>query len=155
MKSVRALTSILIAQMAGVIGSVFTANSINNWYDTLNHPGWGPPNWVFGPVWVVLYTIIGYSAFLIWEKRKVDVRAKLALWVYGIHLVLNALWSVVFFGMQNPQLAFFEILVLGASIALMAVLFVRISRMAGLLMLPYIGWVFFATYLNYTIWMLN
>lgn len=155
MKFVRALTSVAIAQMAGVIGSIFTTPNISGWYGSLTRPTWNPPNWVFGPVWITLYTLIGYAAFLVWEKRKTDVRVQAALWLYGVHLLFNALWSIIFFGMQNPGLAFLEILALDMLIIITTILFWRISRSAGLLMLPYAAWVFFATYLNYTIWILN
>jgi len=141
--------------MAGIIGSSSMPININGWYTILTRPELAPPNWVFGPVWIVLYTLMGFAAFLIWERRKFDPRATLALWVYGVHLVLNAVWSLIFFGMQNPRLAFFEILLLDVFAVATIVLFWRISKPAGLILLPYVTWLFFATYLNYTFWVLN
>lgn len=144
-----------MAQCAGIIGSFFTAPSISTWYATLAKPEWNPPSWIFGPVWTLLYTLIGVAAYLVWNKRKIDGRVNFALGVYVAHLVLNACWSVIFFGMQNPKLAFFEILILDIFIIGTLVLFYRIHKMAGLLLIPYLFWAFFATYLTYTIWMLN
>ena len=155
MKIIQAVSSIVIAQMAGVVGSFCTFNNVATWYSTLSRPSWNPPSWIFGPVWLTLYAVIGYSAFLVWEKRKEDARAVFALWIYGVHLVLNAAWSIIFFGLQSPRAAFFEILILDVLIVFVTILFWRISRTAGILLLPYMAWVFFATYLNYTIWMLN
>lgn len=148
------IISILIAQAAGIVGSVFTAESVQTWYLTLNFPSWQPPSWVFGPVWVTLYALMGIAAALIWPHRKTTI-GRQALVAYGIQLVLNTFWSILFFGQQNPELAFYEILVLLAAIITTIVLFWRIRRLAAVLMLPYLAWVTFATILNYTIWQLN
>ncbi len=154
MKFTPVFVSIIIAQTAGIVGSVFTANSVATWYVELTKPSWGPPNWIFGPVWITLYTVMGIAAYLVWLRRK-ELGAKIALSLYGAHLVLNAAWSLVFFGLKNPGLAFAEILVLLISIVTTTVLFWRISRPAGALMIPYLAWVSFASYLNYAIWQLN
>lgn len=154
MKFIPIFVSIIIAQAAGAIGSIFTAPNIPVWYEMLVKPEWNPPSWVFGPVWISLYTLMGIAAYLIWKKRG-EPGAKIALWVYGIHLILNTLWSIIFFGMRNPGLAFMEILVLLASILLTTWLFKKIDWRAAALMLPYIAWVSFASFLNYTIWQLN
>lgn len=106
------------------------------------------------PVWITLYTLMGIAAYLVWQQRSLP-EARLALWVYGIHLVFNALWSILFFGLKNPALAFGEILILLALIVVTTALFWRIHPAAGLLLIPYLAWVSFATYLNYTIWRLN
>ena len=148
------LISIGIAQLAGIVGSVFTASSVREWYPTMVKPDWNPPSWLFGPVWITLYTLMGIAAAMIWRQRELP-EAKLALWVYGIQLVLNALWSILFFGLKNPALAFAEILILLTLIIVTAVLFYKINHTAGLLMLPYIAWVAFASFLNYTLWQLN
>lgn len=146
--------SILIAEAAGILGSVFTASSVKGWYLTLTKPAWNPPSWVFGPVWITLYALMGIAAGLVWNQRDVP-GAKLALFIYGMQLVLNALWSVLFFGLKNPGLAFVEIIVLLISIVVTTVLFFKINPLAGALMLPYIAWVAFASYLNFTLWQLN
>ena len=148
------IISILIAQGAGAIGSLFTTSSIDTWYTAIIKPEWNPPSWVFGPVWVTLYTLMGIAAYLVWRKRDTQ-EARRALYIYGVHLLLNSLWSILFFGLQNPQIAFFEILILLAFIVVVTVLFWRINTWAGLLFLPYLAWVSFAAYLNYTIWQLN
>lgn len=154
MKFFPVIVSILIAETAGLIGSLFTADSVAGWYIEISKPAWNPPSWIFGPVWVVLYALMGIAAFLVWQQKDMFGR-KFALWVYGVHLVLNALWSILFFGLKNPGFAFFEIIVLFISILITTVLFWRINLIAGLLMIPYIAWVSFATFLNYTIWHLN
>jgi len=154
MKFFQLIGSILIAQGAGLLGSVFTFNSVKTWYTTLARPALNPPSWVFGPVWTILYTLMGISAYLIWQQRGSE-GAKLALWIYGVQLVLNALWSVLFFGLHNPALAFFEIIALLIFIIITTVLFWRISPLAGALLIPYILWVSFASYLNFSIWQLN
>ena len=154
MKLFHLIISIAIAQSAGIVGSVFTAPNIEGWYSTLAKPVWNPPGWVFGPVWILLYTLMGIAAFLVWRQRDVP-GSKLALSVYGVHLALNALWSIVFFGLKNPGLALAEILVLLAFILATTVLFRRINNWAGALLVPYIAWVTFATFLNFTIWQLN
>jgi len=154
MNIVHAFVSILIAQAAGFIGSFFTVSSVSTWYAELIKPLWNPPSWVFGPVWITLYTMMGISAYLVWLQKNAS-GIKLALSMYGIQLILNVLWSVLFFGLKNPGIAFIEILVLLAFILLTTILFWRINTWAGVLMLPYLVWVSFAAFLNYTIWQLN
>lgn len=155
------IISIIIAQMAGAIGSFFTAPNIQNWYAYLEKPSFAPPNWLFAPAWIALYTLMGIAAFLVWSSyaKATDGQAKkeikTALWLYGVHLLLNALWSVIFFGLQNPAWAFFEILILWALILIITREFYKIRRAAGILFIPYILWVSFATILNFAIWQLN
>ncbi|MDD5026120.1 MAG: tryptophan-rich sensory protein [Candidatus Peribacteraceae bacterium] len=148
------ICSILIAEAAGILGSVFTYSGVKSWYPTLMKPTWNPPSWIFGPVWTTLYALMGIAASLVWNLRD-RPGAKLALWVYGTQLALNAIWSILFFGLKNPGLAFAEIIPLLALIILTTVLFWRINAWAGILLLPYVAWVSFATYLNYTLWQLN
>lgn len=154
MKIISIIISIIIAQAAGLIGSVFTASSVQTWYVNLVKPTWTPPSWLFGPVWITLYVFMGIAAYLIWQSRKMP-GAKLALYVYGIQLCLNALWSIIFFGLKNPGFAFVEIIILLIFIIITAALFWRINKIAGVLFLPYIVWVSFAAFLNYAIWRLN
>jgi len=148
------LASVAIAQMAGVVGSFFTVSAIDTWYVFLEKPFFAPPNWLFAPAWIFLYTLMGIAAFLVWQKRG-ESGVKKALWLYGVQLVLNALWSVVFFGLQNPSLSFLLILVLWLLIILVTVKFWEIERVAGILFVPYVVWVGFATILNFAIWRLN
>ena len=148
------LASIVIAQAAGSIGAIFTVSNMGSWYSTLAKPEWNPPSWVFGPVWTSLYIMMGIAAFLIWKKREL-IGARIALRFYLVQLALNTLWSVLFFGVQNPGLAFAEIIVLLLMIIYTSYLFWKVNKSAALLMIPYILWVSFAGILNYTIWQLN
>jgi benzodiazapine receptor len=154
MKIIGVLVSIFIAQSAGLIGSIFTSSSVNTWYQTLKRPVLNPPSWVFGPVWITLYTLMGISSYLVWQQRDLP-GAKTALWFYGIQLALNALWSILFFGLKSPGLAFGGIVILLVTIIITTVLLWKINPWAGALMIPYIVWVSFASYLNYSIWTLN
>lgn len=146
--------SVFIAECAGIIGSIFTASSVRTWYVDLAKPLWNPPSWIFGPVWTVLYALMGVSAYIVWQDRGAS-HVRTALVVYGIQLGLNILWSAIFFGLKDPQIAFFEILVLLFFMIITTILFWRINTWAGVLLIPYILWVVFASYLNYTIWKLN
>ncbi|NTV44420.1 MAG: tryptophan-rich sensory protein [Candidatus Yonathbacteria bacterium] len=149
------IISIVIAQLAGLIGSIFTMPAIATWYASLVKPSFSPPNYLFGPVWALLYTFMGMAAFRVWEKRRSVRGVRLALVMYGIQLVLNTLWSYVFFGAHNILASFGVIVLLWLSIFVTAVFFYRIEKTAGWLMVPYILWVSFATALNYSLWMLN
>jgi tryptophan-rich sensory protein len=144
--------AIVICQLAGIIGSVFTVSSVGSWYMTINKPSFNPPSWVFGPVWITLYALMGIALYLVWRSGS---RSWLVLGVFGLQLVLNALWSILFFGLQSPGAAFIEIIFLWISIAASIVLFFGISRPAAYLLVPYILWVSFAAVLNFAIWRLN
>lgn len=147
--------AVVVSELAGVVGSVFTVSSIGGWYATLEKPELSPPNWVFGPVWTTLYLLMGVAAFLIWRSGWEKKEVRVALAIFGFQLVLNALWSIVFFGLHNPGWAFVNIVVLWLAILWTMFVFYRMSRPAAYLLLPYILWVSFAAYLNYSIWMLN
>jgi tryptophan-rich sensory protein len=147
--------SILLTLGAGVVGSISTMKEIPGWYAGLVRPTLAPPNWIFGPVWTTLYILMGIAAWLVYEAgiEKPEVRTALA--VYVLQLALNALWSYLFFGLHDLRLAFFELLALWLMIALTIGLFYRISPVAAYLLVPYIAWVSFAGYLNWSFWMLN
>jgi len=147
--------SILICELVGISGSFFTIKSIPTWYAKLNKPAFSPPNWIFGPVWTLLYAMQGIAAYLIYQKIADNPMAKMALALFIIQLILNAIWTPLFFGLKNPRLAFFEILLMWIFIVLSTVWFFRVSPTAGYLMLPYLAWVSFASALNYSIWRLN
>ncbi len=149
------IIAIVVTQLAGIIGSLFTFSAIPTWYATLTKPELNPPSWIFGPMWTTLYLLMGISAFLIWQKGWARKDVKVALSVYVLQLVLNALWSIVFFGLQNPGLALVNIALLFVSIVVTMILFYKISRPAMYLLIPYILWVSFASYLNYAIYALN
>lgn len=137
--------------MAAGIGSWFTTPRIEGWYALLRKPDWTPPNWVFGPVWSVLYASMAVAAWLVW--RRVGWSRELAL--FAGQLVLNMAWSAIFFGLRNPAAALAEILALWVMILLTAISFWRVSSVAGWLMVPYLAWVSFAAALNFAIWRMN
>jgi tryptophan-rich sensory protein len=146
--------SISIPLMAGFLGSFFTSSSVKTWYLIINKPSWNPPSWVFAPVWTTLFIMMGISLYLVWS-RKIDNKSRVAFKMFAVQMVLNVLWSVFFFGMGNFWLAFGEILVLWAFILATIVSFAKINKTAAWLLVPYILWVSFATYLNLTIALLN
>ncbi len=147
--------SILICQAVGIIGSFFTVSSVNTWYLGLTKPVFNPPNWIFSPVWITLFFLMGISLYIIWEKGIKTRQSKTALLIFSIQLALNALWSILFFGLKLPLYAFIEIIFLWAVILLSIIFFYRISKTAAYLLIPYILWVSFAAVLNYFIVYLN
>lgn len=139
---------------AAALGAHFTNSSVKTWYPGLRKPAGTPPSWVFGPIWSVLYLLMATAAWLVWQERRVD-DVWLPLGVFFGQLMLNAGWSLIFFGMQRPGLAFVEILILLLAIGLTAITFLACSRPAFWMMTPYLGWVGYATYLNFELWRLN
>jgi benzodiazapine receptor len=152
---VKLVVSLVACQGAGAIGSIFTAPAIPTWYAALQKPSFNPPNWLFAPAWITLYLLMGVAAFLIWRQGLSQKGVRSALIVFLVQLVLNALWSVVFFGLQSPLWGVVVILALWVAILLTILRFFRLSTAAGSLMLPYILWVSFAAVLNIAIFMLN
>lgn len=144
------IVSILIAQLAGFVGSFFTVSSVNSWYLTINKPSFNPPSFVFGPVWITLYTLMGIASYLIFKEKANGLVA-----VYLVHLVFNSFWSIVFFGWQRPDLAFGVIVVLLSLIVYLTIKFYAVKPLASYLMIPYLLWVSFASVLNFSIWRLN
>lgn len=149
------VVAVVVSQLAGAIGGIFTAQNVRTWYPTLDKPPFTPPSWVFGPVWITLYTLMGIAAWLVWRKGLQDRTVRVALMLFLAQLALNALWSVVFFGLQAPFWGFVEIVVLWVAIVLTMVWFFRVETLAGTLLIPYFVWVSFAAVLNYSIWRLN
>ena len=149
------LGAIVLCQLAGVIGSVFTLSSIPTWYATLNKPFFTPPNWVFGPVWITLYTLMGVSLFLVWKKGTKSRQNRIALGLFGVQLVLNALWSVIFFGMQSIIGGLIVIIALWFVLITTSVRFYKIDTRAGHLLVPYLLWLSLATALNAFLLILN
>jgi len=146
--------SIVICLGAAGLGSLFTTPSIGGWYVTLSKPPWTPPNWLFGPVWTVLYLCMAIAAWLVWRMAGVS-GGMLALTLFGLQLVLNVCWSAIFFSAHMPGFAFAEIILLWLLILATVVSFWPVSRAASWLMVPYLLWVAFAAALNYAIWRLN
>lgn len=145
--------SIGVCQFAGIIGSIFTASTVSSWYPTLIKPNFSPPAWLFGPVWVLLYFLMGISLYLIWQNKAKD--NKKSLIIFGIQLILNVFWSFLFFGLKSPLYGLIDILLLLAAIILTIAFSFKISSYAAILLIPYLAWVFFATILNYSIMSLN
>jgi tryptophan-rich sensory protein len=146
--------SIVVCFSAAAIGGLATSSSVNGWFAGINKPSWNPPNWIFGPVWSTLYLMMSIAAWLVWKNSGIQ-NAKLALGWFVFQLLLNVLWSVLFFGLQQPGWAVIEIVGLWFSIVITIVLFLQHSKLAAALLVPYLLWVTFATYLNYSIWILN
>ena len=147
--------AVLICEGVGILGSIFTISAITTWYQTLNKPLFSPPNFVFGPVWTILYALMGISIFLVLEKKiKVKERNNL-IYLFSLQLLLNFLWSVIFFYFHLPFVAFLEILFLWGSILLLIIKFWRYSKPASVLLIPYLLWVSFASLLNFSIFLLN
>jgi len=149
------VVSIVACLAAGAIGSVFTRSAIATWYAALEKPPFTPPNWLFAPAWTLLYILMGVAAFLVWRKGLENRKARIALILFLIQLVVNALWSVVFFGLESPFFGLIIISILWASILATVITFFRISRVASALMWPYLLWVSYAAVLNASIWLLN
>ena len=152
---IKIIISAVLCLVVGGLSGYATAGSIDGWYDTLNKPVFNPPNWIFGPVWTSLYILMGISAGIIWHQGIKKPVVKKALTIFAIHMVLNAAWSLLFFGAQNPLLAFIEIILLLGFIVYFTRLFYQLKPVAGLLQIPYILWVSFATVLNGSIVWLN
>jgi len=147
--------AIIVSELAGVIGSLFTMPSIPGWYANVTKSALTPPSWVFCPVWTTLYALMGIAAFLVWKKGWNRRDVKIALGIFAGQLVLNTLWSIIFFGLHSPGGAFIEIIFLWLVILATIIAFAKISKPAAWLLIPYILWVSFASYLNFMIWMLN
>lgn len=148
--------SIVASQSAGIIGSFFTANSIRTWYVTLEKPFFNPPNWVFGPVWTLLYTLMGIALYIIWNKALASKKKNyFAVWLFLAHLVINTLWSIIFFGLKDLLAALITILILWGMIVWLIKLFYAVNKYAAYLLIPYLAWVSFATVLNGAILFLN
>lgn len=139
----------------GAIGALFTARSVDTWYPTLNKPFFNPPNWVFGPVWTLLYILMGIAAYRVWQRRDQIAHIPRIVATFAMQLLLNLIWSFLFFYNQIIGGALFEIVVLLIAIILNARIFYKIDKPAGHLFIPYIVWVIFATALNAAIFMLN
>ncbi|MEO1010577.1 MAG: TspO/MBR family protein [Bacteroidota bacterium] len=147
--------SIGVCLVIGFLSGFATQSSINDWYPTLEKPSFNPPNWIFAPVWTVLYVLMGTAAGIIWAKGLHHRWVKTALYHFGFQLLLNGAWSIVFFGLRSPFWALLVIMALLILLALTLKWFRVVSKWAAYLMIPYVLWVCFATVLNYKIWELN
>ena len=143
---------IILCLGVGGVSGFATVQSVQDWFPTLHKPFFNPPSWVFGPVWTLLYIMMAVAAWRVWLEGSA---VKLALNLFFIQLVLNFLWTIIFFGMKNIGLALIEIIALWIMIALTLRAFMKIAKPAGWMMAPYLAWVSFATLLNASIWWLN
>ena len=149
------VVSILLCQAAGLVGSFLTMQSIDTWYVSIKKPFFNPPDSVFGPVWIVLYLLMGFSLFLVWRKGLKDIYVKRACSVFLLQLLLNSVWALAFFGCRSPLAGFIIIILLWLAILWTIISFFKISRIASMLLIPYIAWVSFAAVLNAAILLIN
>lgn len=146
---IKLIFCVLIAEGAGILGSIATVTSVKTWYLTdLVKPSWNPPSWLFGPVWTTLFLLMGIALYLVWTKKN-------NLFWFWIQLLLNIVWSFLFFGLRSPMLAFYEIILLWITILITIIKFWSYNKTAGILLIPYLAWVSFASFLNFTIASLN
>jgi len=148
------VASIIICQIGGFLGSLFTTPAIPTWYATLKKPFFTPPNWIFSPVWISLFILMGISLFFVWRKTD-HPTFKIAFLFFFAQLILNILWSAAFFGLKSPFLGLMDIVLLWMAILLTILNFFKVSKFAGVLLIPYLLWVSFATLLNFFLWILN
>lgn len=152
---VKLVAAVLLCNLAGILGSFVTITGQGSWYATIQKPPFNPPGFVFAPVWTLLFILMGISLYLVWMEGTSKMEVRIALIAFGVQLAFNVLWSYLFFGLQSPFLGLIEILILWVSIAITILLFYRVRRTAAILLIPYLAWVSFATFLTYTIWVLN
>ncbi len=145
--------SLILPQLSGFIGSYFTINAIPTWYAYLNKPAFSPPNWLFGPVWLTLYLMMGIAVYLNWIKN--TKQAKFNVRLFFIHLFFNLIWTPVFFGLKDTLFALYIIIMIWIFIITMIINFRKVNKISSLLLIPYLLWVTFASFLNYFIWRLN
>lgn len=149
------LGSVAIAEIVGLVGSLFTYPSIATWYVTLHKPTWTPPSELFGPVWVLLYALMGIAAYIVWMLKDKKNGGGEALKIYGVQLVVNGLWSFTFFGLKNPLAALLVLIALWCLILATTIRFWKVRQAAGVIFLPYLAWTTFALALNAAILQLN
>ncbi|MBT2159890.1 TspO/MBR family protein [Zobellia barbeyronii] len=147
--------AVSICLAIGFLSSFVTQSSVNDWFTTLNKPSFNPPSWLFAPVWTVLYVMMGVAAGIVWAKGLHHLWVQTALYHFGFQLMLNASWSLVFFGLKEPFLALLIIVTLVIVLSITIKRFKVVSTTAAWLLVPYLLWVCFATVLNYKLWELN
>jgi len=154
-KVLRFIISIIICQSAGIFGSLFTFEAVPDWYITLEKPFFAPPNWIFGPVWIILYFLMGVSLYIVWKDELKSKTRNVFFVVFAIQLILNALWSLLFFGLKSPLLGLIDILILDVMLVVTIFYAKRVSKYAAMLLIPYMVWIIIASVLNYAILVLN
>lgn len=151
----RLIISLVVPQLAGTIGSMFSRPSISVWYNSLNKPIFNPPNWIFAPVWILLYFLMGVSVYLVWQNISINAYTREALWLFWLNLIFNISWSMVFFSFHAIGTALINIVIIWLFILALMMTFYRINKLSAYLLIPYFAWVSFAMVLNYYIWILN
>ena len=154
-KTLKIISSIAVCLSAGAVGTIFTISAIPTWYATLIKPSFSPPNYLFGPVWTILYILMGISIAIIWQKGIKTMKAREAVYLFIVQLALNAVWSPIFFGAKNLFIALIIIIFMWIFILKTIMAFAKINKIAAYLLYPYIAWVSFATILNFSVWFLN
>ncbi|MBT8310356.1 MAG: tryptophan-rich sensory protein [Flavobacteriaceae bacterium] len=154
-KTTKILIAVAVCLFVGFLSGFATQSSVSDWYADLNKPSFNPPNWIFGPVWTVLYVLMGIAAGIVWSKGFHHKWVKTAMYHFLFQLIFNAAWSLVFFGMRSPTYALLIIIILLTLIILTMKWFRVVNKTAALLLVPYLLWVSFASILNYSIWQLN
>ena len=153
--AVQIIVGVLLCEGVGLLAAWATQTSVTTWYPTLTKPGFTPPDWLFGPVWTVLYAMMGVAAALVWQRRTEDTTSQSALVLFGVQLLLNGGWSFAFFGARSPGLGLIVIVALWGALAWTTERFFRVRAAAGWLLVPYLLWVTYAGALNLSIWLLN
>lgn len=146
---------IAICQATGIISGLISSVQNNRWYDSIQRPSWNPPGYLFGPVWTILYVLMAISLYIVWKSSVTPDRKFFACWTFAVQLFLNFWWTILFFTLQSPLLAFVDIVLLILVIVSTIFQFSKISKTAAWLLVPYISWVCFAAILNYNLWILN
>lgn len=154
-KLLKFITSIIICQSAGIFGSLFTFEAVAGWYITLEKPFFAPPNWIFGPVWITLYFLMGISLYIVWTNKLKSKTKNVFFIVFGIQLILNALWSFLFFGLRSPMFGLVDILILDVMVVVTIIYAKKVSKFSAILLIPYMVWIIIASVLNYAILVLN
>lgn len=152
---VRLIVSVIACNLVGASGTVFTVTGAGSWYSGLVKPWFTPPGWLFGPAWTILFTLMGVALYCVWMEWGKSPLVPFALLAFAVQFVFNVLWSYLFFGLQSPYAGLVGILVLLVAIIITLLLFYRVRPLAGVLLVPYLAWVTFATFLNYSIYALQ
>lgn len=149
------IISIIVCQSAGIFGSLFSFEAVPDWYSTLTKPDFAPPNWIFAPTWIILYFLMGMSLYLVWKNKIKSKERKNFFIMFGIQLFLNAIWSFFFFGLKSPLFGLIDILFLDIFVIITMIYSRSVLKLATILLIPYLGWIIFATIINYKIVILN
>ncbi|MGB9175611.1 MAG: TspO/MBR family protein [Methanoregula sp.] len=147
--------AILLCVIVGSLGSLVTTTGSGSWYSTLQKPFFAPPNWLFAPMWLTLFVLMGIALYLVWESGTERRDVQVALGIFGVQFLLNVIWSFLFFGLESPLLGLIDILLLWVMIVATILAFYRVKKSAAYLLIPYLAWVTIAAALNGAIYFMN